>query len=147
MSRQHRLSAEGLATDLTSQKFGKLTVIARDPNRKGMGAWQCACECGEYAVIMTVALINNRRTSCGCNRRKAVRDKLQTLDRTFLNTTCNINPRRLSIEGMALVMEWQASGHEVASLATRLAMSEMTLRRYINEAKERGFNAWKGYVR
>lgn len=147
MIKQYRLSAEGLATNLTSQKFGKLTAIARDPNRKGMGAWQCACECGNSIVIMTIELVSGNRTSCGCNRRKSVRDRLKTLDRTFLNTTCNINPRKLSIEGMALVMEWQASGHGIASLADRLAMSEMTLRRYINEAQERGFNAWKGYVK
>lgn len=58
-----------------------------------------------------------------------------------------INPHRLSIEGMALVMEWRASGHQVQAIADRLNMSMMTLRRYIKEAEEKGFNAWKGYVR
>ncbi len=58
-----------------------------------------------------------------------------------------INPRRLSIEGMALVMEWRSSGHQVQAIADRLNMSMMTLRRYIKEAEEKGFNAWKGYVR
>lgn len=58
-----------------------------------------------------------------------------------------INPHRLSIEGMALVMEWRASGHEVSEIAERLGMAQFTLRRYIKQAQDMGFNAWKGYVR
>ena len=32
--------------DLTGQKFGRLTVIDRAPNKNSRTAWNCLCDCG-----------------------------------------------------------------------------------------------------
>jgi hypothetical protein len=33
--------------DLTGQKFGRLMVIKRAPNKNNRTAWLCECECGK----------------------------------------------------------------------------------------------------
>ena len=38
----------GKCKDLTSMKFGRLTVIERDTSKKGV-YWLCQCECGNTA--------------------------------------------------------------------------------------------------
>ena len=42
----------GKLIDLTGQRFGKLTVIARDGSDKNNKAtWLCRCDCGKETVV------------------------------------------------------------------------------------------------
>ena len=53
--------------DLTGQRFGRLTVIARAPNGKGGQArWLCRCDCGEEKEIRGDHLRLGFIQSCGC---------------------------------------------------------------------------------
>ena len=49
-------------TDLTGQKFGRLTI----QEWAGNGKWQCLCECGNIVLVQTDNLKNGNTKSCGC---------------------------------------------------------------------------------
>lgn len=52
--------------DLTSYRFGLLTVFARGRSRPGGGAyWWCHCDCGADKEIDGYALRRGKTTSCG----------------------------------------------------------------------------------
>lgn len=54
-------------TDLSGQKFGKLTVAKRENLNAGHGStWLCQCECGKQVVVRRDGLITGHTTSCGC---------------------------------------------------------------------------------
>lgn len=50
--------------DLTGQKFGRLTVLSRDPAQHDY--WICECECGNRKSIVMASLRNGNTRSCGC---------------------------------------------------------------------------------
>jgi hypothetical protein len=53
--------------DLTGQKFGRLTVIARADNSKyGNARWCCKCACGGEAIVVSNNLRRGQTKSCGC---------------------------------------------------------------------------------
>lgn len=55
--------------DLTGQKFGRLTVLTREPykNRNITTKWFCICECGtKTKAIRLTDLKNGKVKSCGC---------------------------------------------------------------------------------
>jgi hypothetical protein len=56
--------------DLTGQRFGRLLVGERAPDRHGHHrvAWHCLCDCGAEAVVTTTALRSGNTRSCGCGR-------------------------------------------------------------------------------
>lgn len=61
----------GAPLDLTNNKFGRLLVIEKAPNRiMGNGdsrrAWLCMCECGNKVVATTLDLRKGDVKSCGC---------------------------------------------------------------------------------
>lgn len=59
----------GQLIDLTGQRFGRLTVIARnDPpsNQWGGALWRCRCECGKVTVVTGGHLRHGGVRSCGC---------------------------------------------------------------------------------
>lgn len=58
--------------DLMGQRFGKLRVVARAPNRganNNVAVWVCACDCGAIASVVAGNLRGGRSLSCGCTRR------------------------------------------------------------------------------
>lgn len=55
----------GRLIDLTGQKFGRLTVLERDLNRKGV-YWICRCDCGNVKSILGQHLKSKHTQSCGC---------------------------------------------------------------------------------
>lgn len=64
--------------DLTGQTFGKLTVIKFEgyrtsPSGRKRFLWLCRCECGNLVITTTDTLKRNRRTSCGCSKKKSLR--------------------------------------------------------------------------
>lgn len=71
----------GVVIDLTGQRFGRWTVMAR-AERKGANArWRCRCECGNEKDVYGNNLRRGVSVSCGCFRNeqvsKAQRAKLE----------------------------------------------------------------------
>lgn len=57
--------------DLTGQRFGRLTVIERSPNRKhGRICWRCQCDCGEECIVTSHDLTGGHTKSCGCLKKE-----------------------------------------------------------------------------
>jgi hypothetical protein len=55
--------------DLTGQRFGRLTVLRKTDKRGSCGGviWQCQCDCGNAAALVTSAKLRSGHTqSCGC---------------------------------------------------------------------------------
>ncbi len=53
--------------DITGQTFHKLTVVSYDESCK---KWNCSCECGGVAKVLTAALNNGNTKSCGCYQKQ-----------------------------------------------------------------------------
>lgn len=58
--------------NLTGQRFGRLTVIKKAFSKK-IGSskrvhWECICDCGKTAFVVTSYLIGGHTKSCGCYR-------------------------------------------------------------------------------
>lgn len=53
--------------NLIGQKFGKLTVINRDNNKKRV-YWNCKCDCGNTISVRQDSLLSGVTKSCGCLR-------------------------------------------------------------------------------
>lgn len=51
---------------MIGQKFGRLTVIERAPNKSEKPRWKCACECGGSTISFASSLRRGRARSCGC---------------------------------------------------------------------------------
>lgn len=60
-----------ILTDLTDRKFGRLTVLRREPGSPP--TWACKCECGEDFSADGRDLRGGKTTSCGCWRRELQR--------------------------------------------------------------------------
>lgn len=56
----------GRFIDLTGQKFGRLTVIERKPNKGKRTIWLCECECGTKKEFRQEDLRSGKTVSCGC---------------------------------------------------------------------------------
>lgn len=59
--------------DISGQKFGLLTVIARDNEQtkaKNRLMWICSCECGKQKSISADNLLRGNTKSCGCLKEK-----------------------------------------------------------------------------
>lgn len=52
--------------DLTSRKFGKLTVEKYAFSKNGRAGWLCKCECGNEKVVSSGDLLYGQVKSCGC---------------------------------------------------------------------------------
>ena len=57
-----------MSTDITGQKYGKLTAIKLDLTTSNGGFWLCQCECGNTCVASEDNLKAGKMTSCGCVR-------------------------------------------------------------------------------
>lgn len=60
--------------DLTGNKYGKLTVLYRDTERKTNSGsyWICQCDCGKIKSVKSSSLRNGEIQSCGCLRNEKV---------------------------------------------------------------------------
>ena len=70
--------------DLTNQKFGKLTVICRAPNKNGRTMWLCKCDCGNEVEVRSDQLRSGITKSCGCLH---IEQAKQTGKRNFKDLT------------------------------------------------------------
>lgn len=63
---------QGVAIDMTGQRFGLLTVLRREGSggstrRRAM--WLCRCDCGNEICVVGANLRNGNTQSCRCRRR------------------------------------------------------------------------------
>jgi hypothetical protein len=64
-------TSERSLIDLTGMKFGRMTVIERDPVRvHDHVVSHCVCDCGNQRSVFGQLLREGRTTSCGCFRRE-----------------------------------------------------------------------------
>lgn len=60
--------------DLIGRRFGKLLVIGLNPVRQKSPSgqtsrrWDCVCDCGNTATVITESLVGGHTNSCGCMR-------------------------------------------------------------------------------
>lgn len=91
--------------DLTGQRFGMLTVQTRLKERdyKGSIVWGCICDCGNEVVTSSGDLIEHKRISCGCYRKKILPQKMQEglhrIDGTCLESLLRQKPRSDNASG------------------------------------------------
>lgn len=62
------INGKNFSKDLTSEKFGKLTVLEALEKRSKTGhkLYRCLCECGNEIVVQTNLLTTHHTSSCGC---------------------------------------------------------------------------------
>lgn len=71
--------------DITDQKFGSLTALKRDMQRKGrLVYWLFLCDCGKIASMQKTHILSGRTKSCGCKGSKV---KLQLAGMKLGNLT------------------------------------------------------------
>lgn len=63
----------GKVIDLAGQKYGRLTVLERQPNTKtGKAVWRCLCDCGAFTSVQSDKLKSGHTSSCGCLQREVL---------------------------------------------------------------------------
>lgn len=62
----------GKYIDLTSQVFGRLTVLERAQTRRLKPDWMCRCECGTEKPVNGSDLRGGKIKSCGCLQKEKV---------------------------------------------------------------------------
>lgn len=61
------MNNKGKIKDLTGQRFGRLTVIAKTDKRIYRHVvWECLCDCGNKHFVPSNSLIGGKTKSCGC---------------------------------------------------------------------------------
>jgi hypothetical protein len=81
-------SIVGKYTDITGQKFGRLTVLRRaesiqSGSKKRTACWcQCECEKQTQLVVIVRSLLSGGTKSCGCIRSEATAAKRRTHGKT-----------------------------------------------------------------
>lgn len=70
------LISMSLRRDLTGLKFGRLSVIKVTGEKKHRNyVWECLCDCGIHAFIMSNNLVSGQSRSCGCLQKDSRRIK------------------------------------------------------------------------
>ena len=66
--------------DLTGQKFGRLLVLKRAPNKppSRQSHWRCRCDCDRILVVASSDLMTGHTRSCGCLHRDVMRARNTT---------------------------------------------------------------------
>lgn len=72
--------------DLTGNRFGRLTVIQRQPTVNGKTFYLCKCDCGNTKLIIGSSLSDGRTRSCGCLQKEKAREYVETHKRTHGET-------------------------------------------------------------
>lgn len=118
-----------LPTDLTGQRFGRLTVLSYlspadgkllFPDRRREGRWLCRCDCGVEKYINTSTIRNTK--SCGCLNREMAAENGRTSGRIakyipdrrrfLVNRVANYYRTNANTRGI----EWALSLDDVQSL-------------------------------
>lgn len=64
--------------NLIGERFGRLVVEEKSPEKGHAVFWFCKCDCGNYTDVASTKLIQGTTISCGCQLKKA-RKKWKTI--------------------------------------------------------------------
>ena len=109
--------------DLTGTRFGKLTVVAEHPERKGHAImWVCKCDCGNTKLINGNNLRQGKSTTCGCSTRShGMRfTRLWSIWDGMMKRCCNPRHKwfkRYGGRGITICDEWMQNHGEFFSWA------------------------------
>lgn len=98
--------------DLTSQKFGKLTLIKiYDKDRHKNIRWLCKCDCGVETVVISNILFNKKVESCGClNHQRGKKSRhfkgYEEIHKTFWNSITKGAKRRGLLFALTMEEVW-----------------------------------------
>lgn len=53
------------AADIAGMKFQKLLVLERSGSSAKAALWRCLCDCGNFEICTSSALVSSRKTRCG----------------------------------------------------------------------------------
>lgn len=56
----------GRATDMTGERYGRLTALYRTEHPSKNAYWVLKCDCGEYVVVRATSIRYGNTKSCGC---------------------------------------------------------------------------------
>lgn len=66
--------------DISSQRFGRLTVVSRVENdKRGESRWLCQCVCGKQTIALGSHLRKGRIVSCGCYMRESAARRIKSV--------------------------------------------------------------------
>lgn len=71
------------ATNLTGQKFNRLTVIEQDKSSIKRTKWICRCDCGKISSVRTESLLSGATKSCGCYHKEMVTGRKDLTGKRF----------------------------------------------------------------
>ena len=75
-------------TDLTGQRFGRLTALGSADKTVGPpGKWRCRCDCGQEIICSRENLHSGATKSCGCLREEVRRENMKKAIH-FVDGTC-----------------------------------------------------------
>jgi len=83
--------ARHFAHDLTSQRFGRLTVIERAGRIGSYAAWKCRCDCGKEVVVASHQLKQGLVKSCGCLQSELGQEQMKRMHSIALRDGTNMN--------------------------------------------------------
>lgn len=63
-----KLNTENRINSEIGKRYGKLTVVRREPNSKRGAYFTCICDCGKEVVVCRADLRAKNTKSCGCSR-------------------------------------------------------------------------------
>lgn len=139
----------GALIDLTGQKFGRLTVLARAPenDKHNKPQWICQCNCGTQTLVSGKRLREGHTKSCGC----LMREKIGNLNR--LDLTNQIFGYLKAIEPIKEnnTVKWKCqcqlcgnytlvetnkltSGHTKTCGCTKISLGEQKIKNLLDEA-------------
>lgn len=108
--------------DLTSQHFGRLTVLEFVPNEKRKSYWLCQCDCGKRVVVGLAELKTGDTVSCGCKKieqaglngvkHRLTGHRIYTIWRDMKSRCYNVNDRCYKSyggRGIMICEEWKNS--------------------------------------
>ena len=58
------------ASDLTNQKFTRLTALYIKERKNKQIIWHCKCDCGNECDVVSTALLSGNTKSCGCLKKE-----------------------------------------------------------------------------
>jgi len=67
--------------DLTGDRYGRLAVISRAPNKGRRVSWHCRCDCGTDLIVRSNNLRRGDTQSCGCLLQEAAAAPAEGSDR------------------------------------------------------------------
>lgn len=79
-------------SDLTGQRFGRLTVIKQVGKKDGRYIWECRCDCGNTCNVESSVLVSKKKTSCGCYKIELIKERRKLafkahLDKNIIDNT------------------------------------------------------------